>query len=329
MDSLSQAVLGASVAGVCAPAGHRGKAMITGAILGSLPDLDVVIDYDDPVKNFTFHRGFSHSLFVLAPFSICLWLLLRLLWKPVREAPGHWLAAISLALLTHPLLDAHTAYGTQLFWPLESPPVMWATIFIIDPLYTLPLLVGVIAAIVWLGEARGCRALQAGLALSTLYLAWTWVGQAIVRHNVLDSLATLEYEATNVFITPTPLNSLLWRLVILTPNGYYEGFDSLVVKEPRIDLRHYSSDHAALNAAESVWAVGRLRWFTHDFLKAYVEQDRLYLSDLRMGQEPDYVFTHGVAARSNPHWIEIPPERIPVSFTDRALSETWRRIWRE
>ena len=50
-----------------------------------------------------------------------------------------------LALLTHPLLDAHTAYGTQLLWPLEPPPVMWATLFIIDPLFTLPLLVAVIA----------------------------------------------------------------------------------------------------------------------------------------------------------------------------------------
>jgi len=116
--------------------------MLLGAGLGTLPDLDVFIDFGGVVENFTYHRGFSHSLFVLAPFSVVLWLLLRRWSAPVRDKPLRWLAAISLALLTHPLLDAHTAYGTQLFWPLTVPPTSWATLFIIDPLYTLPLLVG-------------------------------------------------------------------------------------------------------------------------------------------------------------------------------------------
>ncbi|MGB5256200.1 MAG: metal-dependent hydrolase, partial [Woeseiaceae bacterium] len=104
MDSLTQAVLGATIAGACAPRGHRRKALLAGAALGTLPDLDVAIRYGDAVRNFTFHRGFSHSLFVLLPFSVVLWALLRKWWAPVREAPLPWLAAISLALLTHPLL---------------------------------------------------------------------------------------------------------------------------------------------------------------------------------------------------------------------------------
>ena len=112
MDSLTQAVLSASIAGAVAPAGQRRKALLVGAALGTLPDLDVVIDYGDAVRNFTNHRSFSHSLIVLATFSVLLWLLLRRWWAPVREAPLRWLAVISLALLTHPLLDAHTAYGT-------------------------------------------------------------------------------------------------------------------------------------------------------------------------------------------------------------------------
>ena len=132
---------------MCAPRGERRKALLLGAALGTLPDLDVLIDYGDAVRNFTYHRGFSHSLFVLAPFSLLLWLVVRRWWAPVRAAPGQWLAAISLALLTHPLLDAHTAYGTQLFWPMTLRPTMWGTIFIIDPLYTLPLLIGVLVAV--------------------------------------------------------------------------------------------------------------------------------------------------------------------------------------
>ena len=198
MDSLSQAVLGASVAGVCAPAGHRRRALAAGAMLGTLPDLDVLIDYGDAVRNFTYHRGFSHSLLVLAPFSVGLWLLLRRWWSPVRAAPLHWLAAISLALLTHPLLDAHTAYGTQLFWPLTTPPKMWATLFIIDPAYTLPLLVGTVVAAARPRGAWRLRALRAGLC-----------GQAqrrrgrIHRHDRLTRTDLNEIKVDDAFVRRT------------------------------------------------------------------------------------------------------------------------------
>jgi inner membrane protein len=143
VDSITQAALGAAIGGALAPSGQRRKALLAGALLGTLPDLDVLIDYGDAVANFTYHRGFSHSLFVLPPVALLLWLALRRWWAPVRDAPGRWLAIVLLALVTHPLLDAHTAYGTQLFWPLDMQPTMWATLFIIDPLYTLPLLIGV------------------------------------------------------------------------------------------------------------------------------------------------------------------------------------------
>ena len=325
MDSLSQAVLGASVAGAIAPAGHRGKAMLLGAGLGTLPDLDVFIDFGGAVENFTYHRGFSHSLLVLAPFSVLLWLLLQRWWAPVREAPLRWLCAIGLTLLTHPLLDAHTAYGTQLFWPLPVPPTSWATLFIIDPLYTLPLLVGVLVA-AFRRRVAG-TALRLGLVLSTLYVGWSWVAQATVSRNVEDALASMQLQDAPVFMTPTPLNTLLWRVVVMTDDGYLEGFDSLLIDEGVMRFTAHASAVDAMNIAGDVWAVERLRWFARDFVKASVENDKLVISDLRMGQEPVYVFSHVVAARGNPHWTPISTELLPMSFGDRALAETWDRIW--
>ena len=72
-----------------------------------------------------------------------------------------------------------------------------------------------------------------------------------------------------------------------------------------------------------------MRWFSADFVKATVVDDRLVINDLRMGQEPGYVFTHVVAERGNPHWKAIVPEQVPLTFSDRALSQTWERIWAE
>ena len=324
MDSLTQAALGAAIGGAIAPAGQRRKALLAGAALGTLPDMDVFIDYGDAVANFTYHRGFSHSLFVLPPFALLLWLGLRRWWAPVRDAPMHWLAIIMLALVTHPLLDAHTAYGTQLLWPLDVAPVMWATLFIIDPLYTLPLLTGVVIA-----AARPARAtvVRAGLLLSTLYLGWSWVAQATVARHVDEALASRGIQDAPVFIVPTPFNTLVWRVVVLTEAGYLEGFDSLPARKHGIEFSAYDSNRQALLDAHGVWAVSRLRWFARDFVKASVVDDRLLITDLRMGQEPIYVFTHVVAARGNPHWEPIPTELISPAIDERILKDAWKRMW--
>ena len=295
-------------------------------MLGTLPDLDVFIDFGDVVRNFTYHRGFSHSLLVLPGVAVLIWLALRRWWAPVGEAPRQWLLAISLALLTHPLLDAHTAYGTQLFWPLAVTPTSWSTIFIIDPLYTLPLLVGVVAASVWRSQPGATRALVAALALSTAYLGWTWIGKTIVERHARQSLASAGIEYTAMFTTPAPLNSLLWRVVVLTDGGYAEAFDSLLIDEGDMAFARYASDTQALNEAGDIWAVQRLRWFANDFVRADVIDGRLTITDLRMGQEPTYVFRHTVAQRGNPHWQAIPPERMMVLFDGRDLGKVFERI---
>lgn len=324
MDSLTQAALGAAIGGAIAPAGQRRAALLAGAVLGTLPDLDVLIDYGDAVANFTYHRGFSHSLLVLPPFALLLWLALRRWWGPVRDAPLHWLAIIFLALVTHPLLDAHTAYGTQLLWPLAVPPTMWATLFIIDPLFTLPLIVGVVVVAI---RPASDNVIRACLSLSMLYLGWSWVGQTIVTRHVEDELAELGLRGAPVFVTPTPFNTIVWRAVVLTEQGYLEGFDSLVGARDGIEFSAYDSDRQSLLDADDVWAVARLRWFSQDFVKADVAGDRLLITDLRMGQEPIYVFTHVAAARGNPHWAPIPTELISPTIDERILLDAWKRMW--
>ena len=171
--------------------------------------------------------------------------------------------------------------------------------------------------------------LAGSIALSVLYVAWSWHARSIVLDQVEDALDAAGLDGAPVFLTPTPFNTLLWRIVVLTDDGFLEGFDSLVIDEEELRFEAYSSDMVALDNASNVWAVGRLRWFAQDFVKAEVHGDRLLISDLRMGTEPAYVFTHAVAVRGNPHWLEIPTELIPVSFGDRALAQVWRRIWSE
>ncbi len=327
MDSVTQAALGAAIGGAIAPPGQRRKALVVGAALGTLPDLDVLIDYGDAVANFTYHRGFSHSLFVLPPFALLLWLALRQWWTPVREAPSRWLSIIGLALITHPLLDAHTAYGTQLLWPFEPPPAMWATLFIIDPLFTLPLLIGIVFVAARPAKPWSDRVIRSCVLLSMLYLGWSWIAQSIVADHAEEALAHQGLHDAPVFITPTPFNTLLWRIVVQTEQGYLEGFDSLLLGDDRPDFTAYRFDRDLLDAAGGIRAVARLRWFSRDFVKAGIDGDRLLITDLRMGQEPVYVFTHVVAVRGNPHWEGIPTELISPTIDERVLLDAWKRMW--
>lgn len=329
MDSITQIALGSCVAAACLPAKHRRQGALLGAALGTLPDLDVFVDYGDPVANFTMHRGFTHSLFVLAGVGLVFWALLRVWWAPVRDAPRRWFAAILLALLTHPLLDGHTAYGTQLLWPSTANPVSWATIFIIDPLYTIPLLTGMVAILFRPASRTANRWLMAGLILSTLYLAWSWTAQSIVTANARQSLQSRGIRHMRLFITPTPLNTVLWRVVARTDGGYFEGYDSLIADDGEIEFTFHPSNDTALEQASNVPATERLTWFANGFVTAATSGDSLILSDLRMGNHPDYIFRHSVARRGNPHWMAVYPQRLPTKLTNRSLETIWQRIWSE
>lgn len=152
MDSLSQIVLGASVQGAILGKYQGRKAYLYGAMLGTLPDLDVFIHYGDPISNMTYHRGFSHSLIVLTAVGLAgAWIISRYhQWRdmPLPYSTKRLALAMTLALTTHPILDSFTVYGTQLLWPLQESlaltPFSIASVFIIDPLYTIPLLIAMI-----------------------------------------------------------------------------------------------------------------------------------------------------------------------------------------
>ena len=333
MDSLSQLLLGASVAGAAVPVGHRRAAMLAGAALGTLPDLDsfpIALFTDDPVALMTLHRGFSHSLFVLPLLGWAIWAVLRWRGGRVAHAPRDWFRAIQLALVTHPLLDAFTVYGTQLLWPLATPPVMWSSVFIIDPLYTIWLLLGVAVAAFAGSRPLARRALLAGLVLSTAYLGWSLLAKSMVEREAERSLAAIGLQGAPRFSVPMPFNTLLWRVVAMTPEGFVEGEHSLVADTRLIAFRHHASDVRALAQVQDFPPVARLSWFNRGFMKASERDGQLVLSDLRMGAEPDYSFNFAVARRDGDGWREIPPEQLAWPWeARRRLAQMWHRIWNE
>lgn len=325
MDSITQAALGAAVGGMVAGRQAAGRGMLVGALAGTLPDLDVLIPYGSDVANFTYHRGFSHSLFYLTLASPLLaWLCLRFMPDQTPRWRRWWLG-IWLVLVTHALLDSLTIYGTQIFLPFTDYPVGLGSIFIIDPLYTLPLLLG-IAAMLWRPRA-GYRALGATLVFSSAYLLFGIGAQAYLQHQVTTQLSKRGIEGPTLLL-PTPFNSVLWRLVVMDHEHYYEGFVTWLDGGHDMHLTRYRHRPELISTLSDDWATQRLRWFSKGFY-AITEQDgEVVITDLRMGQEPYYVFSfavasiggEGISAAPN---RQLPSPRPPVGELGDYFSTIW------
>lgn len=328
MDTITQITLGAAVgeATLGRRIGHR--AILWGGLCGLFPDLDVLIPFGDAVKEFTYHRGFSHSLFVLTALTpLFVWLILKI-HPGTREHRPRWLMLVFLALITHVLLDCLTVYGTQILWPLSTPPVMWSTIFIIDPAYSFPLIGGVLAAAIMSRKGlRGHRVNAFCLALSTLYLAWSIGAKLYVNDTVQHALARQNIAYRNILTVPMPFNTLLWRVVVMDERGYHEGFYSLLDEDRNIRFNHYPSDERLLAGLAGHWPVQRLQWFTHGFYSVHKRERAIVIADLRMGLEPAYFFQFKVAEMGNPHAVPTASERIRVERGAELLHWVWERIW--
>lgn len=317
MDSLTQMALGSAV-GV-AVMGRRvslWRAALVGALYGTLPDLDSLIDYGDPIRNVTFHRGFSHSLLYLTLISPLLaWISARCSARPGLFR--HWWGAIWLILMTHVLLDTLTVYGTQIAQPFTDRPFGLASLFIIDPFYTLPLMVGLV-----LGLIRNRRWNHVGLTISSLYIVWSLGAQQYVEYRVDRQLTASDWPVERRLVTPTPFNTLLWRVLVMTPEGYREGFYSLVDGERAIDFDRFERNTDLYRELRDLWGVQRMAWFSHGFFKMQEWDGQVRITDLRMGQEPFYSFNFVVAERT-PTGLERVPYQLEMERPDIGASLRW------
>ena len=342
MDSISQFVLGAAIGEATLGSRLGKKAMLIGGALGTLPDLDVLVHYADAVASFTFHRSWSHSLFVLSLASpFIAWLFYRSVpgsWavnsdkfqqtNKQRALPeySHWLLFVFLTLVTHPMLDGFTVYGTQLLWPLPVDPIAWGSVFIIDPLYTLPLIISLVVAYRCRVKARVSAIV--GLVLSTGYLAVTLASQQHARTVAIRSLESQNLSTANVLVAPAPL-SVLWRIVSMDGDTYYEGFYSLFDQNPLIRFAAYESHRDIIDEHIDHWPIARLDWFTNGFISATRENDQLIVNDLRMGVEASYVFRFYMGRWSDSGFQGEQSVLMPLQLDKSRVIKIVKRAWDE
>ena len=209
MDPVTHVALGASLAHVFLSRRIGRAAAAAGALAGLAPDADIFIgSATDPLLAIEHHRGFTHAL-IFVPAGAAMVAAVWLLGREWRER-GRWLAlwaAAGISYLSHVLLDAATSYGTRLFWPFSDERAGWDWIAIVDPAFTVPLLVGI--GLAWF--RRNLRPAVIGLVFAAAYLAFG-IGQHERALAVQHALALSRgHRPERAEVMPTLANNLVWR----------------------------------------------------------------------------------------------------------------------
>lgn len=300
MDSLTQIALGAAVGEAALGRRVGNVAPAWGAVLGTLPDLDVLLyPFLDPVSEIAVHRGFSHSILFSVVMAPVFGRALSRLHRTRGATTVGWSLLAFLALFTHLVLDSFTVYGTQVFWPFSDYPVSFDSIFIIDPLYTAPLAIGVVVSV--LRRRRGAwpgRANAVGIALSTAYLAWTVGSKIWIERDFRAAVEAKGIRAERIMTNPTPLNSVLWMGVAESRDTLWVGLRGLLDSGPTDRFIAVPMRSNLLEGHDDDRAVARLAWFSKGWRALETDADgRILWNDVRFGrtdawlaEEGDYVF---------------------------------------
>src|SRR5690606_6706179 len=194
-------------------------------------DLDVLAGkFTDPVTAVAIHRGMSHSLLLFALVSPLFGLWISRLEKS-RISVKRAMSMVFLCLSTHALLDAMTTWGTQLFWP-HVHRVALESIFVIDPLYTLPLIGFLIAVFRTQDVEKRRMRNRLGLLISTTYLAVCLGTQMYMRQVFEQALDAQQIGYDELIVKPSPFNIILWNAHVKSREGFYLGDYSFFDTQP-------------------------------------------------------------------------------------------------
>jgi inner membrane protein len=286
LDSLTQIVLGASVGEVVLGKKVGNKAILWGAIAGTLPDLDVLLRYfTDEISSTQMHRGFSHSIvFAVLIAPLLGWIAKKIHFKLKEVSFKDWTKLFFWTTVTHPLLDAHTTWGTQFFWPFNYR-LAYQNIFVVDPLYTLPFLMFLIIVMTLKKDnPKRSKFNTVGLSVSSTYLLLTLIFKWISFQEFKEGLENQKIEYVEIDTKPSPLNSILWSSLIETDKGYRTAYYSLFDNQEITYSKEFLKNHHLLEPYLEQKVIKQLIDISAGWYRIEEKNGKLLFWDLRFGQ---------------------------------------------
>ncbi|WP_370099564.1 metal-dependent hydrolase, partial [Xanthomarina gelatinilytica] len=234
------------------------------------------------------------------------------------------------AFLTHPILDANTTWGTQLFWPLEYR-LAFKSIFVIDPLYTLPFLLFLILAMFQKRDAPKRRLYnKVGIIISSSYLLLTFVLKGMAFNEFEMALKDQHIEYSEIETKPAPFNTILWSANVETKNNYLIGYYSFFDTRP-IHFVTYPKNHDLLGELIQDEKVQRMIRISKGWYSITKKENGLYYNDLRFGllslkpNSQNFAFQYEIKT-TNSGKVSFVETKKNREDAKQLLSDLWMRL---
>jgi inner membrane protein len=295
------------------------KAALAGAVIATIPDLDVFLYlFYDKLDMLSIHRGLSHSI-LFSVFGAFIFAMVLSRIRGFRQINYIRLYVFSwLCLFTHILLDAFTAYGTQLFLPFSNMRVGLDSINVVDPLYTVPMMAGLILGL-WIFRRKPGRSKfnNYGLLLSTVYLVFTLVNKQGVISSIEDRLAKEKIEYKALLTMPVGVANIHWY-------GVAKGRDSIYMLKYRMlsvadgpievfPIHEEYLDEIDEEAAEI------MRWFAKGFYTVDKQNGRIRVYNLQVDMRG--VVEDGAKKAPTVGYFELWKEGEETKYGSGSISE--------
>ena len=289
MDPLSQGTVGAAFAQSVANKNNIFKIGFIGFLAGLTPDLDVLIKSStDPILSLEYHRQFTHSLFFIPFGSLIFAILIFPLVKSSLSLKTVYFASL-LGYSTHGLLDACTSYGTQLFWPFSNERVSWNNISIVDPLFTIPVLIFLGIAI----KTKKKIFSFFGIGWIIFYLSIGFVQYERALSAAAKLAAMRGHNAERLTLKPSFGNLILWKSIYKHKETFY--VDAIRTAQSStwclgetirvFDYKYHLPDLD--KESQQKKDIERFRWFSQDYLG--YDKEKKIVTDVRYSMIPNQI----------------------------------------
>ena len=337
MDSITQIVLGAACGEAVLGKKIGNRALLFGAIGGTIPDLDVFVGkwlFNNEIDAMAFHRGFMHSFLFAILAAIGFGMLVFWIYNRGKRfgmtTRNHWMWLFFASIFTHPILDSFTAYGTQLFVPFSDYRVAFNNIAVADPLYTLPFLIALIIMMCFnRTSTKRSLFLKIGLGISSLYMLFTFVNKYHVHGVYKQSLEDQQMNYVRFQTQPTILNNILWYGIAETSDAYFVGFYSILDTKPTVSKWHkLPKNHELIQGMPK--DLKTLAWFSSGYynLTETETPDTFLFKDLRYPlmneNDPNSSIFKFTITKTDDRWEAAPFYASDVNKGD--LDAFWTRL---
>jgi len=337
LDSLSQIVLGAAVGELMLGKKIGNKAQLLGAIAGTVPDLDVFLNFlgHTELEKLAIHRGYSHALFthllLALPFA---WATYRLFKRKISY--GKWYMFWLLGFVTHVLLDSFTTYGTQLLLPFTNYLVGFNNIAVVDVFWTFPFMALLMVCLfIKRDRPKRMKFAIASMTYAVGYMIFTFVNKYNVHTKMAESLKEHHIQYDELSTSPNFFHNFLWSGTALTRDSIYFTEYSILQKENEIEWVVMPRHEDLLEAHADQKDIEVVKWFSQGKYLAEQEADtlKMYVAkwgrmDFRETTPSRAIFFNFSIYNENGNWVahQVRPDMDQEKMNE-ALVGMYRRIW--